>query len=92
MSYLVVSWKFIKFYFENKHHKTHPNILFDYQQKMIELGHFDAYNYWILAKGDEEGLEKWQNLNKEKWDNFVKWFNENQLKVDNSNRFYKGQY
>lgn len=43
----------------------------------------EAYNHWILMKGDEDAFGIWMNSNKEKWDNFVKWFTDNGLKSTN---------
>lgn len=83
---------FVENYFRMGHHHTYPNILFDYQNEMLKAGHIEAYNHWILMKGDEDNFIKWQSLNKEKWDNFLNWFSSNGLKVDHSNRFYSGQY
>ena len=83
---------FVENYFKMGHNKTHPNILIDYQDKIFKSGQSEAYNHWILMKGEEDGFNKWQSENKDKWDSFVKWFNDNGLKVDNSNKFYSGQY
>jgi len=84
--------RFIDNYFKNGHDKTYPNALFNYQKQVKDAGHFEAYNYWILMKGDESGFEKWHSENKEKWDNFVKWFTNNGLKLDENNKFYRVQY
>jgi tetratricopeptide (TPR) repeat protein len=83
---------FIDNYFNNERDKTYPNVLFSYQKKVKDAGHIEAYNHWILMKGDESGFDKWQSANKEKWDNFVKWFNDNGLKINDTNKFYSGQY
>ena len=83
---------FVVAYYQNGNDKKYPNILFDYQNKILEAGHLEAYNHWILMKGDEDGFNKWYSANKEKFDNFMKWFADNGLKVDNSNKFYSGQY
>lgn len=83
---------FVDNYFTNGHDKTYPNVLFSYQKQIKEAGHIEAYNHWILMKGDEDGFDKWQADNKEKWDNFVKWFTDNRLKIDDTNKFYSGQY
>lgn len=83
---------FVENYFANGHDKTYPNILFSYQKQVKEAGHMDAYNYWILMKGDEVGFDKWQSENKEKWEGFAKWFGDNELRVSNTNKFYSGQY
>ena len=83
---------FIENYFKNGYDKKYPNVLFDYQNKVLQAGHLEAYNHWILMKGDEDTFGIWHSSNTEKWDNFVKWFTDNGLEIDNSNRFYSGQY
>jgi tetratricopeptide (TPR) repeat protein len=83
---------FIEAYYKKDHNKKFPNILFYYQYKILQLGHLEAYNHWILMKGDEVAFSKWHSINKEKWDIFIKWFSSNGLKIDTSNNFYRGQY
>jgi hypothetical protein len=83
---------FVETYFKNGNDKKYPNILFDYQNRVLKAGHLEAYNHWILMKGDEGAFGVWHSSNVEKWDNFVKWFTDNGLKVNNSNKFYSGQY
>lgn len=83
---------FITYYYESKHNKTHPNILFDYQKQMVKAGHFEAYNHWILMKGDEDEFNEWHKNNKDKWDGFVTWFTENPLKLSTDRRFHSSQY
>ena len=83
---------FLQSYFNNGYNKSHPNILFDFQKKIMDEGHMEAYNYWILMMGDEEGFSKWQSENKNKWDNFVNWFTENKLEVNEKNKFVSGKY
>lgn len=84
--------KFIDNYFNNERDKTYPNVLFSYQKSVKDAGHIEAYNHWILMKGDEDGFDKWQTENTDKWDNFVKWFIENGLKINDTNKFSSGQY
>jgi len=83
---------FIDNYYKNGYDKTYPNVLFAYQKKVKDAGHIEAYNHWILMKGDEDGFDKWQSANKEKWDIFIKWFGENGLKINEENKFYSGQF
>ncbi len=83
---------FIKFYFNNKKNVDYPNILFDYQKKVRDAGHFEAYNHWILMKGDEDSFAKWHSENEKKWDAFIEWFTNNGLKLDKEHKFYSGQY
>lgn len=83
---------FVEAYFQNGQDKKYPNVLFSYQRKLKELGFLDAYNHWILMKGDEEAFSKWQSENKDKWDSFVKWFSDNPIEIGEINKFVSGQY
>lgn len=83
---------FIKSYYENKRHEKYPNVLFDYQNKVLSSDHLEAYNYWILMKGDELAFTSWQLANGDKWKAFVAWFNPNHIDVTNDNKFIRTQY
>lgn len=83
---------FVETYYKNGNDKNYPNILFEYQTKVLQAGHLEAYNHWILMKGDDDAFGIWYSSNTEKWDSFIKWFTDNGLEVDNSNKFYSGQY
>ncbi|HTE00830.1 MAG TPA: tetratricopeptide repeat protein [Mucilaginibacter sp.] len=84
--------KFVDFYFQKEFNKKYPNVLFDYQESLIKAGHMEAYNHWLLLKGDEASFNKWQQENKEKWDGFVTWFTANPLSLNNDKKFYREQY
>jgi tetratricopeptide (TPR) repeat protein len=83
---------FLKFYYEKDFNKKYPNILFDYQKEIEKQGHLEAYNHWILMKGDEVEFSKWKNANLEKWDSFIKWFGPNPLKLSEGHYFNRNQY
>lgn len=83
---------FVDLYFSNGHDQTYPNALFSFQKQVKEAGHLEAYNHWILMKGDENGFTTWQNANKEMWQNFANWFGDNGMPITETNRFYSGQY
>jgi len=83
---------FVDNYYLKGYNKTYPNALFSYQKKVKEAGHIEAYNHWILMKGDEDGFDSWLSANKGKWESFRKWFAGNGLKLNNSNKFFRGQY
>ena len=82
---------FVENYFRMGHNKTHPNVLFDYHQKIKEAGHFEAYNFWILMQGNYYEFDEWYLENEEKFENFVEWFLENPLQIDETNKFFRGQ-
>lgn len=83
---------FVDNYFNKGHDKSYPNVLFSYQKKVKKAGHMEAYNYWILMKGDEDGFAKWQTENIDKWKDFLNWFKNNGLKINESNKFHSSQY
>jgi len=83
---------FVEAYFKNGNNKKYPNVLFDYQNEVLKAGHLEAYNHWILMKGDEEGFDKWISANKDKYDSFVTWFSKNQITIDGNHKFYSWQY
>ncbi|MDR1006621.1 MAG: hypothetical protein LBL74_07130 [Bacteroidales bacterium] len=63
------------------------NVLFDYHKRMIELGFFEAYNYWLFGYGDNIESSAWISKNKKAFNDFLKWFNDNPLKIDRNNLF-----
>lgn len=83
---------FLNSYYENSQNESHPNALFSYQKKIQDAGHFEAYNHWLLMKGDEEEFSKWHDSNVEKWEAFVEWFTNNPLEINEKNNFHSSQY
>src|ERR1043165_802303 len=83
---------FVDNYFKQKHDKDYPNVLFSYQQEVKKAGHMEAYNYWVLMKGDEAEFTRWSTANKEKFQYFVKQYTDNPLKITEENKFFTAQY
>lgn len=84
--------RFLDFYFKSPNSVNYPNALFDYQKKVQLAGHLEAYNHWILMKGDEDSFDKWLASNKGKWSKFMDWFAQNSIELNKGNRFYRAQY
>lgn len=84
--------KFTQVYFSGKNGRDYPNVLFEYQKKMMDAGHLEAYNFWLLSRGEEAAFANWRSENEDKWNDFVKWFTSNPLTVDLQHRFYRKQY
>jgi tetratricopeptide (TPR) repeat protein len=83
---------FVSTYYAMKHDAQYPNVLFDYQRRIGQAGHAEAYNYWLLMKGDEDGFNAWASANPEKWKSFVTWYQSNPLTLDAQHKFYRTQY
>lgn len=83
---------FLSVWYQFKHDKTYPNVLFEYQEKVRAAGHLEAYNHYILAGADETSFKEWAEANKDKLTNFINWYRENQITLDAKHKFYRGQY
>lgn len=83
---------FIREYFGDDTYENYPNILFDYQKELVENGHFEAYNYWLLSKGNIKEFNAWQANNKEKWESFFKWYVGKHLETSEGHSFSRFQY
>ena len=81
---------FIKSYFQ-KYGQTLPNPLFEYQEKLRVEGHLEAYNYWVLSGGDNQGFYDWYQNNNDKWGDFLKWFTtpENVIGINKDSYFIR---
>ena len=84
-----VRTKFLDIYFKNDYDKQYPNVLFEYQLKVKQAGHLEAYNHWLLFKGNETTFAIWQAKNKEKWENFIEWYKNNPIQIDDRNKFVR---
>lgn len=84
--------RFLDYYYEKEFHKNYPNALFAYQKQIQDAGHMEAYNHWLLMKGDEKAFNSWKNENEAKWDSFVEWFKENPIKLTKKNCLLVGKY
>ena len=78
---------FIHLWYDQKKDKDYPNILFDYQKKLLDAGHFEAFNYWFLMKGNEDEFVKWYKQNETKFNDFANWYFENPIKINEQNYF-----
>lgn len=84
--------RFLNGYFTGDNKTKYPNVLFDYQKDLQENGFFEAYNYWILSRGDYQVFTTWKEANETKWTEFVNWFENHRLMLDNTHKFYRTQY
>ncbi|SDE91506.1 tetratricopeptide repeat protein [Chitinophaga filiformis] len=83
--------KFLDIYTQEGRDTTYPVVLFDFQRKVKEAGHLEAYNYWILGLGDEKVFGEWRSEHEQQWNDFMKWFKENRIKITEENTFIRTQ-
>ena len=87
-----VRTKFLDVYFKKNFSKQFPNVLFSYQNKVKNAGHLEAYNHWVLNKGNETIFSIWLAKNKEKWDSFIEWYKSNPIEINNQNVFCRKKF
>jgi len=84
---------FLDIWFDKqKHNEQYPNVLLDFHRTLKEKGMLEAYNYWILMKGNEEEFTQWHNSHHDQFDAFAAWFKDNPLLLDTSHYFVRTQY
>ncbi|MGL1894210.1 MAG: hypothetical protein OCD02_21450 [Spirochaetaceae bacterium] len=83
---------FIEEWFKYSIDSMYPNILFDWHKKLIELGYFESYNYWLFMKGNEDEFRSWLSENEDKYNSFIQWFSDNPMSINENNRLHRYQY
>lgn len=78
--------------YEEMWKEKYPNVLFDYQKQIYDLGLMSAYNYWVLMQGDVDSFIGWRLENEELWDRFVNWFTRSPISVNDENKFLRINY
>ncbi|NMM47851.1 tetratricopeptide repeat protein [Marinigracilibium pacificum] len=84
--------EFISFYYQKEFNDEYPNIVFDWNKKLIGEGHFESYNYWLLMKGSPEEFNYWISENEDKFNDFIDWFTNNPMPIDSQNTFHRSYY
>jgi len=84
--------RFVENYYKNGNNKKYPNVLFAFQDTILKAGHMEAYNHWLLMKGDDDAFATWKAANQDKWDSFEAWFKEHKIMIDETNKFGSGKF
>ncbi|MDB5034323.1 MAG: Tetratricopeptide repeat family protein [Chlorobi bacterium] len=66
-----------------------PNasVLFDWQKTLRDAGLLEAYNYWLLEKGDELAMSAWLRKNQSKMDALIEFFGNHRIGIDADHYF-----
>jgi tetratricopeptide (TPR) repeat protein len=81
--------EFIDFYNDKKFNESHPNIIFEWHNKLINDNYFDCYNYWLMMQGSPEEFGAWYSSNENRFREFIKWFSDNPLLINKDNKFHR---
>lgn len=80
---------FIEWWYKQNRDKEYNNIVIDFQKKIKDNGHFEAYNYWLFMSGNEKEFDDWYAKNEDKFKAFASWFNKNVIEVDSKHYFLR---
>lgn len=58
--------------------------LLPFQKKVIDAGHWEAYNYFIFGQAFSEEFNEWYSNNSDKFNDFVDWYNNDPFKLDST--------
>lgn len=56
--------------------------LFPFHKKVIDAGHWEAYNYFLFNSVCNDEFVEWYKNNRDKMDAFFNWYNSNPLTID----------
>ena len=69
----------------------YPTALFNFHDKMLRSGYFDAYNQWIFGKAEnEQQYEAWNTFHKQTMPEFQAWLQQNKF-TPTSGDFYNSK-
>lgn len=80
---------FLNSWYNSKRNKEYNNMIIEYQKKVLDAGHFEAYTYWLLMAGNEKEFDDWYNANETKFKDFADWFNKNPVAVNSKHYFLR---
>jgi len=77
----------LQLWFDGDGEKKAPNAWLDYQQRVREAGHYEAYHYWLFGEVNPVEAKSWVAQNQSTVHAFVTWWEKDgQLQLDQSNR------
>lgn len=83
---------FLRIWFNKNYNTLFPNVVFDFQKKILDSGNFEAYNYWLFDVADKEEFNDWQKQNQKKFNSFLKLLVKSPLKPDKNNTILRSMY
>lgn len=74
--------EFFNLWFKEDTYKRYPNFLYNYIDNVIQVGHFETYNYWIFSSADINNFQIWLESNANSAREYLKWREANMFKFD----------
>ena len=74
IAFLVRLRRFAAFFIPESY-PEHPALgMFEWHQIIADLGHFEAYTYWLLYDARPDAFMNWYNKHKDQYEAFESWF------------------
>ena len=67
--------RFLEDFFGDGQHREYLYPVYEFQQRVLAAGHWDAYNMWLMREGDREELDEWLATNEPASEAFLEWIN-----------------
>lgn len=83
--------QFFKIWYEKGFNNKYNIGLFDYIKNLIDKGHGEAYDFYIMGYGDENSVIDWVKANNDKYESFENYYINNKLKLTSENSVYNGK-
>jgi len=65
--------RFVRDYYAKGHNTVHREPLFDYLKEVLDAGHMEAYNHWLLSPIDPQEFKLWKSHHPQEWAAFSDW-------------------
>ena len=82
----------LDYWFQGDFAKHHDIALINFQKELKDLGHYDAYNYWLFMMGDPDGFDAWVSRNQSIFDSFANYFNPHPFEFSNKEAFHASDF
>ncbi len=79
--------RFIKIWYTGDKSDLYTIDLFEWHKTLIELGYFEAYNFWLMRHGASEEMKEWQARNQKSYRAFTTWFANHPMPLDPATAF-----
>ena len=81
---------FINSYFK-KDYEKHPNLLFEYHNRLLQNDLLEAYNFYLFQVGSSSEFNEWKNKNESTYTKFTEWYvqPENIIEINQKNKFIR---
>lgn len=83
---------FLSFWQDKELDKEFPLAVFDFEKRVNEEGHLEAYQRWLLMYGDIKAFEAYLKENENTFLKFWDWFKESSFEIEQENAVVRSRF